>query len=851
MTEPSHSRPQAGEWLLLLIMAGWLALVPLMVTGVLQVLSSNPPSILVQLELVAPGGAILPKWSLVLLTTPLTVGLNLLLFLPVHLATRRHRDELPHVIVTLLIAITAFQALNALALLPSGWTVEGRPGPLPAGLLISAGLRLVLGLAVILLGLGWIEAKKQERSLLGAWRRAGLRLWFNPSAFWLALASGAIIVWPWVVAGSLGSPGTTAANLLQALPNALNEEILFRGFAFAWLWRAAGARFRGAAASLILFVAAQGATVLPYGDWGALPRFLAALFLGLLCLELTVRSGGSIWPAVVVHLLYEWFRYAFVDPRVLDELLIWLARAWAPLAAGGLGLLLWIGRKVVGATRDSRSRTRPVGAIAAATLATLAWVGVLVLYLTAGVPGFHPDGFLIFFKERADLSPAASIVDPVERRAWVYRTLVETAERSQAPIRAELDRRAVSYRPHYLINMIEVQGRPGLRRAFADEPGVASVQFQPGARRIPYSTKIPDFDASGPQGVEWNVEEVGADQVWDLGITGQGVIVGSADSGVAWDHPALKEAYLGWDGSSADHDYHWYDPWDGLAEAHDDNGHGTHTTGTMVGRDGENQIGLAPGAQWIACRNMRHGLGNPGSYTSCMEFLLAPFPHGGDPLHDGAPERGAHLVNNSWGCPTIEGCLPDTLRIAVENLRAAGQMMVTSAGNDGPACGTVHHPPALYDASLTVGATYMGGQATGFSSRGPVETGSDPLSAGSTEPNLLKPDLVAPGADVRSAVPGGYASLPGTSMAGPHVAGAVALLWSADPALIGDLDRTEAILLETARPMTVDAACAAEEAKPGLVCDCGDNGPASVPNNVYGWGLLNAWAAVQRVLEGQ
>jgi subtilisin family serine protease len=830
--------------LLLLIMAGWLALVPLIVTAVLQALNNSPPAVLAQLELVAPGGAVLPEWILALLSVPLTLGLNLLLFAPVHLTTRKHRDELPHVTATLLIAIAAFQALSALSLLPSQWAVEGQPGPLPAGMLISAALRLALGLAVLLLGLGWIEAKKQDGSLPEAWRRVGLRLWFNPSVFWLALASGAVIVWPWVVAGSLGSPGTTAANLLQALPNALNEEILFRGFAFAWLWRAAGARSRGAVASLILFVAAQGATVLPYGDWGALLRFLAALLLGLLCLELTVRAGGSIWPAVVVHLLYDWFRYAFVDPRFLEEVSIWLAQAWAPLAAGALGLLLWLGRKVVAAAKGSSPRSQPIGAggaVVAAALAVLAWAGVLLLYLTAGVPGFHPDGFLIFVEEQADLSPAASIVDPVERRDWVYTTLVETAERSQAPLRAELDRRGASYRPHYLVNMIEVQGRPGLRHAFADEPGVASVQFQPGVRRIPYPTKIPDLDISGPQGVEWNVGKVGADRVWELGITGQGVIVGSADSGVSWEHPALRGAYLGWDGSSANHDYHWYDPWDGRAEPHDDGGHGTHTTGTMVGLDGENQIGLAPGAQWIGCRNMRHGLGNPGSYTSCMEFLLAPFPHGGDPLHDGVPARGAHLVNNSWGCPTEEGCQPDTLRIAVENLRAAGQMMVASAGNDGPACGTILHPPALYDASLTVGATYMGGQAAGFSSRGPVEAG----------PNLLKPDLVAPGIDVRSSVPSGYASLPGTSMAGPHVAGAVALLWSADPALIGDLDRTEAILLETARPMTVDAACAAGADEPGLVCGCGDDGPASVPNNVYGWGLLDAWAAVQRVREGQ
>ena len=156
MTEPSRPRRQIGQWLLLLIMAGWLALVPLVVTAVLQVLGNSPPSILAQLELVPPGGAVLPAWILAILSTLLTLGLNLLFFFPVYLATRKHRDELAHTAATLLIAVVAFQALNALALLPSQWAVEGQPGPLPAGMLISAALRLVLGLAVLLLGLGWI-----------------------------------------------------------------------------------------------------------------------------------------------------------------------------------------------------------------------------------------------------------------------------------------------------------------------------------------------------------------------------------------------------------------------------------------------------------------------------------------------------------------------------------------------------------------------------------------------------------------------------------------------------------------------------------------------------------------------
>jgi subtilisin family serine protease len=366
-------------------------------------------------------------------------------------------------------------------------------------------------------------------------------------------------------------------------------------------------------------------------------------------------------------------------------------------------------------------------------------------------------------------------------------------------------------------------------------------------RRYPRSFSLPDMDPYGARGVEWNVKEVGADAVWALGYTGQGVVVGDADTGVAWDHPALKNAYLGWDEAAgaadgrADHNYHWYDAWDGKPEPWDDNGHGTHTTGTMVGLDGENKVGLAPGARWIACRNMRHGLGNPGSYLSCMEFLLAPFPLAGDRFRDGDPSQGAHVVNNSWGCPKMEGCRPDTLRIAVENLRAAGQMMVVSAGNEGPACSTVQDVPATHDAVFSVGAIERGDRIASFSSRGPVAVDA------SQRP---KPDIVAPGVDIRSSVPGGYASLPGTSMAGPHAAGAVALLWSVDPSLVGDIDRTEAILIETAQQLTVDAACPSGPEDLGMVCACGDDTSNSVPNNVYGWGQVDVWAAVQRLLEG-
>ena len=836
--QPNSPPPALGEWLVVIVLALWLAMVPLATMFALTALNQGPPTILVQLGLLQPGNPILPEGVLGLLAIGLTLGLHLSVFIPAYAIARRYSRKFLKTVTILLVAIALYQMLDAVAKLPS--LANGGIHP-PSIWTLTAVLRLVLVLPYLLLGVAALEARRQGSSLIVAWRRVGLRLWLNPSSVWLALGVAAVIVFPWVLVGSLGSKSTSAASLIQALPNAVNEEILFRGIAFAWLWRAARGRGGGAAGCLLLFVAAQGGSVLPGGDLEALPRFVSALLVGLLFTELTIRAGGSIWLAVVVHFLYDWFPLAFVDPRSREEVLHWLVRIWMPLSAGGLGLILWLSRRVGESAKTERSLRQDRGGwVRSASFACLAWVCVLVLYLTLGVPGFHPDGFLVFLEEQADLEPAAAIADPAERRAWVYESLVEVAERSQSPIRADLDRRSVPYRAHYLVNVIEVLDRPSLRHSFVGQPGVASVMFQPGMRRYPRTFGIPDLGSNDPQGVEWNVREVGADRVWDLGYVGEGIVVGDADTGVAWDHPALKNAYLGWDGNVATHDYHWYDPWDGHAEPWDDNGHGTHTTGTVVGQDGENQVGVAPGSQWIACRNMRHGLGNPGSYLSCMEFLLAPFPQDGDPFQDGDPARGAHVVNNSWGCPSEEGCLPGTLQLAADHLRAAGQMMVVSAGNEGPSCGTVQDPPAIYDSVYSVGASTQSDRAAQFSSRGPV------IVDGS---HRAKPDIVAPGVDIRSSVPGGYASFPGTSMAGPHVAGVVALLWSADPDLVGDVEATETILSQTAEPLTADAVCAAGTAAQDTICTCGSDDVETVPNQVYGWGQVDAWAAVQAILD--
>ena len=305
----------------------------------------------------------------------------------------------------------------------------------------------------------------------------------------------------------------------------------------------------------------------------------------------------------------------------------------------------------------------------------------------------------------------------------------------------------------------------------------------------------------------------------ELGITGKGIVVGQSDSGVQGDHPALADGFRGKDGGS---DYNWLDPWYATRAPTDIGGRGTHTLGTILGRGG---IGVAPGAEWIGCVNLARNLGNPGLYLDCMQFMLAPYPQRGDPLRDGDPTRAAHVLNNSWGCPPIEGCDPNVLRPAVNALRAAGVFVVVSAGNNGPRCASLIEPLALYDSVLSVGAIDRQGNLSFFSSRGPVTVDAS---------NRIKPDLVAPGEEVVSSFPGNtYASEEGTSMAGPHVVGVVALMWSANPKLIGDIDATEKILIETAQAYKGRPdACAGTE----------------LPNNATGYGVVDAYAAVKAAL---
>ena len=275
--------------------------------------------------------------------------------------------------------------------------------------------------------------------------------------------------------------------------------------------------------------------------------------------------------------------------------------------------------------------------------------------------------------------------------------------------------------------------------------------------------------------------------------------MGGADTGIRWTHNALKAHYRGWNGVIADHDFNWHDSihsGGGICGPNspapcDDSGHGTHTIGTAIGDDGAgNQIGMAPQAQFIGCRNMNVGVVRLRLTRSASNCFSPPtrsrHPSQGDPTK-------RPISRLTRGSVRLRRLFADHAPGRSRGSAGRWHRMVVAAGNSGPSCSTVSDPPSLYDASYTVGALNTNTDTiASFSSRGPV------TSDGSMR---LKPDITAPGTNTRSAYntsDTAYAFLSGTSMATPHIAGAVALLWSAHPELRNDDTATEAVLNDNA-----------------------------------------------------
>lgn len=440
---------------------------------------------------------------------------------------------------------------------------------------------------------------------------------------------------------------------------------------------------------------------------------------------------------------------------------------------------------------------------------------------------------VVLLADQADLSQAHGIADADARGWYVYRTLRAHAAHTQLPLRNWLRARGIHYRAFWAANMLVVDTDRDVVEQLAARADTHSIESNAPLQGVddPPMFALPDMAAAST--IEWGVNSVNAPAVWALGYTGQGIVIGVQDTGMQWNHPALQPHYRGWNGTAADHNYNWHDaihnsvanPCGNDAPAPcDDDGHGTHTTGTTSGDDGHgNQIGVAPGARWIGCRNMDRGDGTPARYTECFQFFIAPTDQSGN---NPDPTKRPHVMNNSWGCPPSEGCAANTLETIVSNAEAAGIFVVASAGNAGPGCGSVNDPPPIYASAFSVGAYDMTTTLASFSSRGPVTVNGS---------NLMKPEIAAPGVNVRSAYPTNtYTSLQGTSMASPHVVGVVALLWSAQPQLARDIATTKAILEDTANPNVI--------VSPAQVC--GGVSTSALPNNSFGYGRVDALAAV-------
>ena len=440
--------------------------------------------------------------------------------------------------------------------------------------------------------------------------------------------------------------------------------------------------------------------------------------------------------------------------------------------------------------------------------------------------------FMVVLVDQANLGRAVTMRTKVEKGRYVYDSLRNKSQATQGPILQWLRERGIEHRSYYIVNAILVKGSREVAEALASSPDVARVEGNPHIRNSfpqPGPAVEQPSQPQTPELIQPGIAYTHAPDVWALGYTGQGIVIGSADTGVRWTHGALKPHYRGWDGQNADHNYNWHDSihdsvgnpcGNDSPEPCDDLFHGTWTTGTAVGDDGAgNQIGMAPGAQWIGCRNLDQGFGSPARYIECMEWFLAPYPIGGG---QGDPTKAPDITNNSWFCSTEEGCSIDTLQSAVEAQAAAGIMFVTAAGNEGSDCSTVQHPPGIYEASYSVGALIIGIDTIAcFSSRGPVTADGS---------NRIKPDISAPGVGILSATntsDSAYVSGSGTSAATPHIAGAMALLWSAHPELRNQIDPSRTALNNAAVHIAST--------------QCGDAGP---PNNVSGWGRIDIYAAV-------
>jgi bacillopeptidase F len=377
------------------------------------------------------------------------------------------------------------------------------------------------------------------------------------------------------------------------------------------------------------------------------------------------------------------------------------------------------------------------------------------------------------------------------RRLKLLKELKKQATENQASLKSYLmNSDGKDMRSLWIINGFAVKAKPAVIRQLANRPEVVEVRLD-----TPVLLTIDTGSASAFS--QWNLTMLDADLVWAQGFQGQGVVVASMDSGVDYKHSDLAGNWRG--GANS-----WFDPHGQHSLPYDSNGHGTQTTGIMVGQNlGTMAIGMAPQAQWIAVKIFDdNGTALFSDIHTGFQWLLDP---DGDPNTDDAPD----IVNNSWGFPeTIDSCETE-FQTDILTLWNLDINVVFSAGNQGG--GPASISPANNAGVFSVGAVDQNGIITSFSNQGPSACGQGDIYPGAVAPGYLvsTADLTFGGL-----FPNATMLVSGTSFAAPHVSGAMALLLSSNP----DLTPSD---LETA-----------------ITLSSGDLGEVG-GDNVYGYGLVN------------
>ena len=440
----------------------------------------------------------------------------------------------------------------------------------------------------------------------------------------------------------------------------------------------------------------------------------------------------------------------------------------------------------------------------------------------------NPDDYirvLILLRDQVDIASMddrfyIESVSLQQRASELINQLQEKARTAQVNILSYLQDKSsqglvFQYESYWIANLVMVEAKIDVINELMLRLDVSQMDLD-ATLELDKPVEVSESVPEGTESVESGLKIINSLLLWAIGITGQGRLVMGIDTGVQLGHPALQYK---WRGNHVPYNQAWFDPVGGTTTPNDCDYHGSHTMGTMVGRSTTtaDTVGVAINAEWIAAKTI---CSSPHTSNSIAAFQWAMNPDGNPSTIDDMPDA----ISNSWYDPDVTNECSGIYKTTLDAVEAAGIAVIFSAGNNGPGVSTITKPKNINTNPVNVfcvaninGASWLSG------SNDPIASSSSrgPSLCGGTGSLLIKPEVSAPGTSVRSCnSSGGYTLATGTSMASPHVAGAVALLKQAFPNLTGR--QILEALYNTAR-------------------DLGTVGE----DNTYGMGLIDVFAAYQ------